>query len=193
MEILGKILGSSARVKIMRLFLVNRTKSFTGTEILKRSRISKDTLRRELKLLSSVGFLKKRGAGWSLHPFFGYSAEFENLLLGSDILIQEAILDNFKKIGRIKLFIISGIFIKNRDSRADLLIVGDRLKRGKIEEGIKKIEAEIGGELTYVVFDTKEFLYRLDMYDKLVRDILDFPHEVLFQTKELSTSSLKKT
>ena len=192
MEILGKILGSSARVKIMRLFLVNRTKSFTGTEILKRSRISKDTLRRELKLLSSVGFLKKRGVGWSLHPFFGYSVEFENLLLGSDILSQEAILDNFKKIGRIKLFIISGIFIKNRDSRADLLIVGDRLKRGKIEEGIKKIEAEIGGELTYVVFDTKEFLYRLDMYDKLVRDIIDFPHEVVLQSKELSTQMLKK-
>ena len=192
MEILGKILGSSARVKIMRLFLVNRTKSFTGTEILKRSRISKDTLRRELKLLSLVGFLKKRGAGWSLHPFFGYSVEFENLLLGSDILSQEAILDNFKKIGRIKLFIISGIFIKNRDSRADLLIVGDRLKRGKIEEGIKKIEAEIGGELTYVVFDTKEFLYRLDMYDKLVRDIIDFPHEVVLQSKELSAQMLKK-
>ena len=192
MEILGKILGSSARVKIMRLFLVNRTKSFTGTEILKRSRISKDTLRRELKLLSSVGFLKKRGVGWSLHPFFGYSVEFENLLLGSDVLSQEAILDNFKKIGRIKLFIISGIFIKNRDSRADLLIVGDRLKRGKIEEGIKKIEAEIGGELTYVVFDTKEFLYRLDMYDKLVRDIIDFPHEVVLQSKELSTQMLKK-
>ena len=192
MEILGKILGSSARVKIMRLFLVNRTKSFTGTEILKRSRISKDTLRRELKLLSSVGFLKKGGGGWSLHPFFGYSVEFENLLLGSDILSQEAILDNFKKIGRIKLFIISGIFIKNRDSRADLLIVGDRLKRGKIEEGIKKIEAEIGGELTYVVFDTKEFLYRLDMYDKLVRDIIDFPHEVVLQSKELSAQMLKK-
>src|SRR3989344_4648234 len=192
MEILGKILGSSARVKIMRLFLVNRTKSFTGTEILKRSRISKDTLRRELKLLSSGGFLKKRGAGWSLHPFFGYSAGFENLLLGLDILSQQAILDNFKKIGSINLFIISGIFIKNRDSRADLLIVGDRLKRGKIEEGIKKIEAEIGGELTYVVFDTKEFLYRLDMYDKLVRDIIDFPHEVVLQSKELSAQMLKK-
>ncbi|MDP9249154.1 MAG: hypothetical protein M3M85_01425 [bacterium] len=192
MEILAKILGNPARVKVMRLFLVNRSKTFAAPEVIKRSRVNKDILRKELNLLSSAGFIKKRAAGWSLNPFFGYLGEFENLLIGSDIISPEAILDNFKKVGKIRLFIISGIFIKSRDSRADLLIVGDRLKRGKIEEGIKKIEAEIGGELTYVVFDTKEFLYRLDMYDKLVRDILDFPHEVVLQSRELSAQILKK-
>lgn len=192
MEILGKILGSPARVKVMRLFLVNRAGSFSVKEVIKRTRVSKDAVRRELTLLASVGFIKKRGAGWVFNPVFKYGTEFEDLLLGSDIFSQEAILENFKKIGRIKLLIISGIFIKNRDSRADLLLVGDRLKKSKIEEAVKKIEAELGGELSYVVFDTKEFLYRLDMYDKLVRDILDYPHEVILQSKELSTQLLKK-
>jgi len=192
MEILGKILGSPARVRIMRLFLVNRNQNFTSKAVAKRSRTSREVVRRELRLLTSIGFLKKRRNSWSFSPTFKYRVEFEDLLLGSDILSQEAILDNFKKVGRLKLLIISGIFIKSRDSRADLLVVGDRLKRGRIEEGIRKIESELGGELTYVVFDTKEFLYRLDMYDKLVRDILDYPHEVVLQSKELSTQLLKK-
>ena len=192
MEILGKILGSPARVRIMRLFLVNRNQNFIGQAVAKRSRTNREVVRRELRLLTSIGFTKKRGNSWSFNPTFKYEAEFEDLLLGSDILSQEAILDNFKKVGRLKLLIISGIFIKSRDSRADLLVVGDRLKRGRIEEGIRKIESELGGELTYVVFDTKEFLYRLDMYDKLVRDILDYPHEVVLQSKELSTQLLKK-
>ena len=74
-----------------------------------------------------------------------------------------------------------------------MLIVGDKMKRSKIEEEVRKLEAEIGTELVYAVFDTKEFIYRLDMYDKLVRDILDFPHEVIFQAKELSTQTLRKT
>ena len=176
----------------MRLFLVNRNQNFTSKAVARRSRTSREVVRRELRLLTSIGFTKKRGNSWSFNPTFKYEAEFEDLLLGSDILSQEAILDNFKKVGRLKLLIISGIFIKSRDSRADLLIVGDRLKRGRIEEGIRKIESELGGELTYVVFDTKEFLYRLDMYDKLVRDILDYPHEVVLQSKELSTQILKK-
>ena len=192
MEILSKILGSPARVKIMRLFLFNRNKTFLSKEVVKRSRVTQATVQRELRLLAAVGFVKKRGQGWSFNPFFKYGAEFEDLLLGADIVSRDAILENFKKVGRIKLLIISGIFIKSHDSRADILIVGDRLKRGKIEESVRKTEAELGGELTYVVFDTKEFLYRLDMYDKLVRDILDYPHEVVLQSRELSPTLIAK-
>jgi hypothetical protein len=196
MEILGKILGNVARVKIMRLFLLNRGKVFTGKEVVKRSRVNADMVRRELRLLSGVGFIKKRGpalSGWSFNSSFKYGTEFEDLLLSSGTLNNEDILNNFKKVGRVKLVIISGVFIKNRDSRLDLLIVGDKMKRSKIEEGIKKIEAEIGVELVYAIFETKEFIYRLNMYDKLVRDVLDYPHEILLQAKELSTQALKKS
>lgn len=192
MEILGKVLGNPARVKIMRLFLLNRGKSFATKDIVKRSRVNPSLVRRELKLLYSIGFVKKRLNDWSFNSFFKYGKEFEDLLVRSDTLKTQTILDSFKNAGRAKLIIISGIFIKNHDSRVDLLIVGDKMKRSKIEEGIKKIEAEIGAELVYAVFETKEFIYRLNMYDKLVRDILDYPHEVVLQAKELSTQLLKK-
>src|SRR3989338_3563139 len=118
---------------------------------------------------------------------FKYAPEVEALLVNSDTIDKEQIAGSFKKTGRIKLLIISGIFIKNKDTRVDLLIVGNGMKKGKIQEEVRKLEAEIGKELSYAVFDTKEFIYRLNMFDKLVRDILDFPHEVVFQSKELST------
>ncbi len=193
MEILGKILGNTARVKIMRLFLLNPKNIFTKKDIIKRSRVNNNIASREIKLLYSVNFIKKHNTAWSFNPVFKYTEEFDKLLVGSDTLNKKDIANNFKKVGRIKLLLVSGIFIKNKDTRVDLLIVGDRMKRKKIEEGIHKLEAEIGTELVYTVFDTKEFLYRLDMYDKLTRDILDFPHEIILQTKELSTQSLKKS
>lgn len=196
MEILGKILGNPARVKIMRLFLLNRGKGFKSKDIAKRSRVNSDIVRRELRLLASVGFIKKRSSislDWYFNSFFKYAVEFEELLVRSDTLNKEAILYNFKKVGQIKLLVVSGVFIKNHDSRVDLLIVGDKLKRTKIESGIRKLEALIGTELVYAVFNTKEFIYRLNMYDKLVRDILDYTHEVLIQTKELSTQAFRKS
>jgi DNA-binding transcriptional ArsR family regulator len=192
MEILEKILGNEARVKIMRLFLLNRSKTFTSKDVVKRSRVNPNIVRRELKLLFSVGFIKKRDVNWSFNSSFKYGEEFQDLLVRSDSLNKETILNNFKKVGKVKLIIVSGIFIKNEDSRIDLLIVGDKLSKAKIEEGIRKLEAEIGAELVYAIFETKEFLYRLNMYDKLIRDILDYPHEVLLQAKELSTQTLKK-
>lgn len=195
MEILGKILGNDARVRIMRLFLLNRSKSFAAKDVAKRSRVTPGAARRELRLLSAVGFIKKRSSAvpeWSFNSPFQYGEEFKNLLVTSEMLSKEAILEKFKGVGKIKLLLISGIFVKSDDSRVDLLIVGDNMKRGSIERGIQKLEAEIGTELTYAIFNTKEFLYRLDMYDKLVRDIIDYPHEILLQAKELSTQTLKK-
>jgi len=192
MEILGKILGSPARVKIMRLFLLNPKNGFSRKNIIKRSRVNPNTVSREIRLLASINFIKRNKTTWFFNSLFKYAGELDRLLIGTDTLNKKTIVDNFKKVGRVKLLLVSGVFIKNKDTRVDLLIVGDRMKRGKIEEEIRKLEAEIGTELVYAVFDTKEFIYRLDMYDKLVRDILDFPHEVIFQAKELSTQTLKK-
>ena len=195
MEILEKILGNAGRVKIMKLFLLNRGKGFKSKDIGKRSRVGAQIVRRELQVLSSVGFVKKRSKAsqeWFFNSFFKFASEFEELLVLSHTINNDTILNNLKNIGRVKLLISSGVFIKNDDSRVDLLIVGDKMKKGKIEDGIRKLEALIGAELVYAIFDTKEFIYRLNMYDKLIWDILDYPHEVILQAKELSTQALKK-
>ena len=147
---------------------------------------------KELKLLGAIDFIKRKKEEWCFNSSFKYVSEIEDLLINSDSLDKGTILETFKKVGKVKLLIVAGIFTKDKDSRVDLLIVGDGMRRARIEEGIKKLEAEIGAELTYAMFDTKEFLYRINMYDKLVRDILDYPHEVMFETKELSTQTLKK-
>ena len=186
MEILGKILGNQARIKIMRLFLLNKGQGFLNKEIVKRSRVNAGVARREINLLSSVKFIKRKGKDWTFDPNFKYAFEFERLLVSSDTIDRNTIVNNFKKAGKIKFLLLSGVFIKNRDNRVDILVVGDKLKRSKIEEEIKKLEAEIGTEIVYALFETPEFNYRLNMYDKLVRDILDFPHEVIFKSKELS-------
>ena len=192
MEILGKILGSPTRVKIMRLFLLNKNKVFKSQDVIKRSRANPDLVRRELRFLASVDFIKKRTGDWIFDASFKYASELEELLINSDTLDKQAVANSLKRAGRVKLVLISGVFIKNKDSRVDLLIVGDNIKKRKIDEEIRKLEAEIGKELIYAIFNTKDFVYRLNMYDKLVRDILDFPHEVLLQSKELSTQALKK-
>ncbi len=189
MEILGKILGTSARVKIMRLFLLNRGKGFTSKDIMTRSRVTPELARKELRLLTGAGFLKKRGDAWIFNNDFKYEEELSGLLINADSIDADGIVKIFKSAGRLRLVIISGIFIKNKDARVDILIVGDKIKRGRVEEGIRKLEAEMGAELTYAVFETKEFHYRISMYDKLVRDILDFPHKVLLQTKDLNLSA----
>lgn len=192
MEILGKILGGASRVKMMRLFLLNKNKVFTIKDISLRARISMDAVRKEIRILSSADFIKKKGNGYVFNLLFRYIKEFEGLLVTAETLNQDDVLSLFKKNGKLKFMLVSGIFIKQKDSRLDILLVGDGMKKNKIEEAVRKLEAEIGVELSYAVFTAKEFLYRLNMYDKLVRDVIDFPHEVLFHSKDLPPLFLKK-
>ncbi len=44
---------------------------------------------------------------------------------------------------------------------------------------------QIGKELNYSVLPTKEFLYRLRMRDKFIRDILDYPHEKILNKLDI--------
>ncbi len=205
METLAKLFGGQARVRIMRLFLLNDNNNFEIEDIISRSRVTKGNVRKEINALSGMGFIKSkmvtregsRGAKkkiqtWYLNETFEYLGPIRDLLIDPNLLVESNLANRFRPIGKIKLLITSGVFIGDRESRVDILIVGDKLRKNVLQQVVKGLESEIGKELVYVVFDSEEFKYRLDMYDKLVCDILDLPHDKLIDSGQLSTYISKK-
>ena len=205
MDILEKLFGSAAKVKIIKLFLFNPDCAFDVSEAAERSKVSKAITRREISNLEKIGFIKskfytkeakrqknrtiqsfrKRVNGWALDYKFPYIEAIKSFLLNINPFKNREIIDRISRAGKIQLLIISGIFIKDPDSRADLLVVGDNLKQGQLNNIIKTIESEIGKEIRYAVFETPEFKYRLSMFDKLLLDILDYPHEKIINKLNL--------
>jgi hypothetical protein len=107
-------------------------------------------------------------------------SELQAFLINATIIKNSELIKHISRIGKIKLIVISGVFINERDeTRLDLLVVGDHLRRTAFENIIKHLEAEMGKELKYALFETTDFMYRLNMYDKLVRDIFDYPHQIV--------------
>ena len=197
MKILGKLFGSEARVKMLRLFLFNPNDVYDNAEVARRAKVYPSTARRELALLRQVGVVKKkkvyrelvrkdhghfiarrgRVSGWGLNEKFQYLGALQGFLLGTAPFQQNEIAKLLERVGRLKLIVIAGVFLQDFDSRVDLLIVGDNIKKAVLENAIKNIEAELGKELRYAVFSTSDFEYRLNVYDKLIRDVLDYPHQ----------------
>ncbi len=197
MDILEKLFGSAAKVKVIKLFLFNPEMAFDTSQTAERTKVSKKVIRRETANLREMGFLKpkfyikevrrqknrglqtfrQRTNGWTLDPKFPYIEAIESFLSNINPFKHKDIIDKISRAGKIQLLIISGIFIKDPDSRVDLLVVGDGLKQNQLDNIIKTIESEIGKEIRYAVFETSEFSYRHSMFDKLIRDILDYPHE----------------
>lgn len=199
MDTLSALFGTVAKVKILRLFLFNESIPFLVREIVERTKCPGTAVKKELNILAKAQILKKRdiikefqitkgkktiikkvhGIGYVLNPKFPYLGPLKNLLAITSLQADESLARRFTNAGRIKLFIASGVFVQNWDSRVDLLIVGDELNLTKIESVIKSIESEIGKEIAYSAFEMQDFEYRLGIHDRLVRDILDYPHVTL--------------
>jgi hypothetical protein len=207
MEILGKLLGGIPRVKAMRLFLLNPEQSFDAEDVSERSRVQKSVARQVANQLATMDLVrkktftketttarglvkKKRVQGWCLNPEFPYINELKQLLVEGEFLKHAELAKRFKPAGRVQLLVVSGIFIQNSESRLDLLIVGDNLKKNFLQKTVQVLESELGKELAYAVFETNDFKYRTSMYDKLLRDVFEYPHERLIATKEFSTFAL---
>lgn len=196
METLSKIFGGDERVKVMRLFLFNPETLFSLKQIIDKAKITAKKAKLEIDTLQKAGMVKNRKAFqavktkkhgkilerkkrvvcWYLDPDFEYLLPMQNLLINTRPLRKKEILKRLSNTGKLKMVIVAGVFIQNPDSRADILIVGDNLKRQAISRVVKTMEAEIGKELVFASFETSDFQYRLGMYDKLIRDILDYPH-----------------
>jgi len=191
-EILEKLFGSGEKVKIMRLFLFNPNNAFDIADIEDRAKVTRNDAKREVALLEKIGLIKKRifhkddfknvghkikTSGWILDDTFYYLTPLQNFLIHINPMRHQEIVEKLSRVGKLKLVIVAGLFIQQPESRIDMLIVGDNLRNNSLENVIKGIEAEIGKELRYSYFETTDFQYRLGMCDKLIRDILDYPHE----------------
>lgn len=192
----------------MRLFLLNSEVGFEAADITDRCRISSTHSRKAVLQLAAMELVhkrplvkevtnartgkvtKKRVQGWFLNPEFPYINELRQLLVEGEFFKRSDIARRFKPAGRIQLLVVSGIFIQDSESRLDLLIVGDNLKKNLIQKTVSVLESELGRELSYAVFETADFKYRVSMYDKLLRDVFDFPHEPLIASKEFSLFTL---
>ncbi len=199
MEILAKLFGSAAKVRIMRLFLSNPNTPYDNKMVSEKARVPINTSRGIINTLKSIGLvrskvfvkeeerkqrgkkvvIKQKAKGWIINPNFPYYKSLFNLLIQGRPANQSDILYRIKHTGKLKLVVTAGVFIQNPDSRLDMLIVGDKVKAGTLDKAVRNLEAEIGKELQYAVFSTEEFMYRMNVYDKLIRDVLEYPHEIL--------------
>ena len=196
-QVLEKLFGSVQKARILRLFLQNPDAFFSLQEVRGMVKLRTPTARAEIAKLRKLGiigeksvqreFPSRRGRKprikkvtvYFADPSFPLFRELHDLVRKGSITSRNILLRRIKSLGRVKLAVASGIFIGNELSRTDLLLVGDTITKRKIENLIRSVESDVGKTIKYTVMETPEFKYRMDMYDRFLRDILEYPHEKL--------------
>lgn len=183
MDGLTKLFGGVTRMKLLRMFLINETTLFSIDDIVPRIQVTKNTARREVGKLVLIGLIKKTGSAQNVR--FGLNKKFQHiealraLFLATATMSHDGLGKMIRTCGAVKLIVLSGVFTSAFHAGADVLIVGDRMREPAVDRVMKTTEGAIGRELRYVLMSSEEFKYRTSVYDRLVRDILEYPKVVV--------------
>lgn len=194
------LFGSKVRWRLIKFFMLNEKVSLTTTEIIERNKLEAKTAKEEAKKvlsqLVSAKFLYSRTIrkqkAFFVNAKYAFYDELKWLVVKSNIYPQCEQLNRVKNLGDVKLGLVSGIFINNKKSKTDLLLVVDGLSRAKLKHLIDELEAEMGQEINYSLMNSEEFRYRIKMFDKFILEILEQPHEVIVNEVEGIIKEIKR-
>lgn len=185
-QILEQLFNSKIRAKIFRLFFRSSNQTFQIDEVARKIKSDYNSVSRELDKLSQMKLLKMRikraqhsKKVFQINQKFTFYDELKNLVLKSLPIPKDQILRRIKKLGRVKLALISGVFLSEENCRVDLLIVGENISQRKLRLFLIDLEAEVGREIDYAVISSDDFRYRKSMFDKFILDLFEGPGEVL--------------
>jgi DNA-binding transcriptional regulator YhcF (GntR family) len=199
---LSKLFGSTARVKILKFFLSRVDEQFYIRQIARELSLQLNSVRRELDNLENFGILqsvnesgetqdkkakiKKTDKKYYLvNKNFILFEEIKALFLKAHVLYEKDFAEKVLTVGKPKLMIMTGLFVNIDNAPTDLLIVG-RFNKGKLVETIRELEIEMGREFNYTVMDMKEYIYRRDITDVFLYEILENKKIVVIDELEIS-------
>jgi DNA-binding Lrp family transcriptional regulator len=206
-DFLGNLLDSPARAKIVRLFAFNQEECYTVDEISKKVQATKTVVQKELKQLEKAGLIKKKKCikevmqgrgknkilkkkkitGWGVRERSPYLQALVVFMRAVAPDVRDGVAGKIQAAGNIRVIAIAGNLCEDENSRVDLLVVGDNIDDKKLQAALRSIEADLGTEVRYAAYSTEEFRYRLNIYDKLIRDIFEYPNEILLDRLDMTT------
>lgn len=187
------LFGSQARVKLLRFFLFNPSTDFTFDEISRRARLVRRTARTEMNALERAEVIKKkqiyqqqegkdkkvRVHGYSLNKKFPELQALQTFLFETAPINGKTVLKHLRSAGPVDFVCLSGVFVRDFEQRLDLMVAFKKLPEKKVENAIRALEAELGMEIRFAAFSSEDLMYRVGMYDKLTRDVFDYPHQII--------------
>lgn len=177
-----KIFGSRTRVKIIALFTSGISRPYYVREISRAVDERLNAVRRELGILQKIGMLKtytnKRRKYYTVIQSFVLLGELTSIMRKVGPEVEDGLFKHIHRLGDIRYVAVSGIFTGATDSPTDLLIIG-RVDEAKLESFAKRVESQIGQEITYTPITENEYLYRRNFNDMFLRQIFSGPYKVI--------------
>jgi len=183
------LFGSKTRVKLLQIFFTYPDKNFYVRELSRLAGTQLNAVRREIRNLEKIGLLGQATASekgmrgerskfYSLREDCLLYPELRELMTKVRVMEQSQLVEEIKKrAGRIKLFLLTGLFTDEPEAETDLLLVG-QFRPLVIARLVKEFEKVVSREIRYTLMEEKEFNERRQVGDKFIYGLFESEHIV---------------
>ncbi len=183
---LENLLNTKLKERLLGIFFAFPKRSFSTSELRIVTGAKNPLLVQALREFTRAQVLnmasRRHTRFFRINPYFRLYDELEDLVAESEEKAEDQVSKILKRIPNLKLAILSGIFTLEPQLPVDLLVVGEGINHLRLQKTLAEIEKLTGQEINYSVMNTEEYEYRQLMNDRFIRDILDYPHLVVFNT-----------
>jgi predicted nucleotidyltransferase len=175
-----RLITSRTRVKLLKLFFMNREREFYLRELARTTGENLNSVGRELKNLLASGIISERDSGnMKLYRVNALSPVHEELrmLVLKTVGVGDALREGLSAIGSIKYCLIYGSFAAGGEvgeSDIDLLVIGD-MDEETLLKVIKNLEEKLRREINYILWGERGFVKKAGGKHHLILDIMQKP------------------
>lgn len=197
-SLLDHIFGSKTRAKLLGVLMTQHDVVFSIPDLVKSVGAQKATVTKEVTQFEKFGLVKQvsqddvidttvdskknekpgskkssrsRSKYYTANQEFLLYPELKALMFKAHLILERDFIAQIEQLPRLKLFILTGIFLGHEAVSTDMLIVGS-VNRKDLARIIKKFEKELQREINYTILSTQEYLYRKEITDKFLFDII---------------------
>ena len=189
---LYSIIGDDIRVKLLRVFALNKDSFYTVKDFKKTLRKQEPAIKENLKWLEQDGIIKKKKISAAerkskgIKELKGYTfnkryphREFLDMVVKESLPSEKEILA--KKITRVpgvRCVITTDVFVEKRNGYVDLIVASVEDNETDLQNMVQKAEQVIGRELQCAFLTVNDLLHRIRTNDRFIRNILEEKHNI---------------
>lgn len=184
-----KITKSKVRRELLRLYFTNPEKKYYLRELERTLGFPVGNIRRELLKLEKAGLFEKKLQGnltyYSLnkkHPLF---KELKSIVFKT-VGVAGGLKGVLEKIKNIEVALIYGSYAMGKEkvnSDIDLLMIG-KIDEDRLIEVISKLEKKLQREISYTIYDRKDFNKKKKEKNSFILDVIKRPKIFLIGSRD---------
>ena len=189
---LYSIIGDEIRVKLLRVFVLNKDSLYVAQDFTKTLRKREQSIKDVLRWLVEDGLIVKKkfspaerkSRGVTVLKGYGFNKryphqEFLDMLVRESLPTENDVLA--KKITRlpgVRCVITTNMFIEKRGGYVDIVVASLGDNEAALQDVVQEMERTIGRELRCAFLTVNDLLHRIRTNDRFIRNILDEKHRV---------------